>query len=54
VRVAEPVPVVITYGTVLINDGRIRFFDDIYGDDRLLDAALKQLSRARAAAQEKS
>jgi murein L,D-transpeptidase YcbB/YkuD len=54
VRVAEPVPVVITYGTVLINDGRIHFFDDIYGDDRLLDAALKQLSRARAAAQEKS
>jgi len=51
--VAEPVPVVITYGTVLVNDGRIHFYEDIYGDDRLLDAALRQLSRDRTAAQEK-
>jgi murein L,D-transpeptidase YcbB/YkuD len=52
-RVAEPVPVVITYGTVIVKDGRIHFYQDIYGDDRQLDAALRRLSRERAAAQEK-
>jgi len=44
-KLAEPVPVLITYGTTLVREGRIHFFDDIYGHDRLLDAAL----RARAA-----
>lgn len=40
-RLNEPVPVLITYGTTLVREGRIHFFDDIYGHDRLLDAALR-------------
>lgn len=40
-RLAEPLPVLITYGTTLVREGRIYFFDDIYGHDRLLDAALR-------------
>jgi len=44
-RLAQPVPVVIAYGTTLIRDGKLRFFEDIYGHDRLLDAALRQRSR---------
>jgi len=46
-RLAEPVPVLIAYGTTLVTDGRIRFFQDIYGLDRLLDAALRQRTRER-------
>jgi murein L,D-transpeptidase YcbB/YkuD len=41
-RLIEPVRVLIAYGTTLVKDGRIYFFDDIYGQDRLLDAALRQ------------
>ena len=41
---AEPVPVLIAYGTALVKDGRTFFFDDLYGLDRLLDAALRQHS----------
>ncbi len=41
-RLAEPVPVLIAYGTTLIKGGRTYFFDDIYGLDRVLDAALHQ------------
>jgi len=41
-RLAEPVPVLIAYGTALVKEGRIYFFQDIYGLDRLLDAALRQ------------
>jgi murein L,D-transpeptidase YcbB/YkuD len=40
-RLAEPLPVLIAYGTSLVKNGRIHFFDDIYGHDRLLDAALQ-------------
>ena len=46
-RLAEPVPVLIAYGTTLVIDGRIRFFEDLYGQDRLLDAALRQRTRDR-------
>jgi murein L,D-transpeptidase YcbB/YkuD len=46
-RLAEPVRVLIAYGTALVKDGRIHFFDDIYGQDRLLDAALRQIARDR-------
>jgi len=46
-RLAEPVRVLIAYGTALVKDGRIHFFDDIYGQDRLLDAALRQVARDR-------
>jgi len=46
-RLAEPVPVLIAYGTSLVKEGRIHFFEDIYGYDRLLDAALRQHARHR-------
>jgi murein L,D-transpeptidase YcbB/YkuD len=42
VRLAEPIPVVIAYATAIVRDGRIHFFDDIYGHDRTLGAALRQ------------
>ena len=41
-QLAEPVRVLIAYGTVLVKDGRTYFFDDIYGHDRALDAALQR------------
>lgn len=44
-RLAEPVPVLITYGTTLVKEGRIHFFEDIYGLDRQLDTALRQRVR---------
>ena len=41
VRLVHPVPVLILYGTALATeDGRILFFDDIYGHDRQLAALL--------------
>ncbi len=46
-RLAEPVPVVIAYGTTLVREGKLWFFEDLYGHDRLLDAALRQLARER-------
>ncbi len=41
-RLAQPVPVVIAYGTALVKGGRPHFFDDIYGLDRVLEAALRR------------
>jgi murein L,D-transpeptidase YcbB/YkuD len=41
-RLATPVPVLIAYGTAIVRDGRVHFFDDIYGHDRMLDAALRR------------
>ncbi|HSV71881.1 MAG TPA: L,D-transpeptidase family protein [Methylibium sp.] len=41
-RLAEPLPVLIAYGTTLVRDGRIHFFDDLYGHDRALAAALRR------------
>jgi murein L,D-transpeptidase YcbB/YkuD len=41
-RLAEPIPVLIAYGTAMVKEGRIYFYDDIYGQDRRLDAALRQ------------
>ena len=41
-RLDRPLPVLITYGTVLVKGGRAYFFDDIYGLDRVLDDALHQ------------
>ena len=46
-RLAEPVRVLIAYGTTLVKGGRIYFFDDIYGQDRLLDAALRRIALDR-------
>lgn len=45
VRLDQPLPVLIAYGTTLVKQGRIYFLDDIYGLDRVLDAALRQSSR---------
>lgn len=47
-RLDAPVPVLIAYGTSLVKAGRIHFFDDVYGQDRLLDAALRQARPALA------
>ena len=41
-RLARALPVLITYGTAIFKEGRIHFFDDIYGHDRRLDAALRR------------
>jgi len=43
VRVAllKPIPVLIVYGTAIVmEDGEVRFFDDIYGHDAALERAL--------------
>lgn len=42
VRLEQPVPVLIAYGTALVKQGRVHFFEDLYGHDRVLDAALRQ------------
>jgi murein L,D-transpeptidase YcbB/YkuD len=42
VRLAEPLPVLIAYGTAMVKQGRVHFYDDIYGHDRRLDAELRQ------------
>ncbi|WP_199873512.1 murein L,D-transpeptidase [Ideonella sp. A 288] len=49
VRVDPPVAVLITYGTALVKDGRVHFFDDLYGHDRALEAALRRRVRASIA-----
>lgn len=41
-RLRQPLPVLIAYGTSLVKQGRIHFFADIYGHDRLLDDALRR------------
>lgn len=46
-RLAEPVPVLIAYGTTLVIDGRVHFFQDLYGQDRVLDNALRQRASVR-------
>ncbi len=46
VPVPAPVPVFVLYATAVVSeDGTVRFFDDIYGDDAMLERALE---RARA------
>jgi murein L,D-transpeptidase YcbB/YkuD len=45
VALAQPVPVVIAYGTALVKENKVHFFDDLYGHDRALDAALRQRAR---------
>ena len=42
VRLAEPLPVLIAYATAMVKDGRVHFYDDVYGHDRDLDAALRE------------
>lgn len=42
VRLAQPLPVLIAYGTALVKQGQAYFFDDLYGLDRVLDDALRR------------
>jgi murein L,D-transpeptidase YcbB/YkuD len=42
VALAQPVPVLIAYGTALVKAGRVHFFEDLYGHDRALDEALRR------------
>ncbi|MBP6251166.1 MAG: L,D-transpeptidase family protein [Rubrivivax sp.] len=46
-KLDTPIPVLIAYGTTLVKKGRIHFYDDVYGLDRQLDAALRQASTRR-------
>ncbi len=48
-RLAEPVRVLIAYGTTLVKRGQTYFFEDIYGQDRRLDAALRQRPKPQPA-----
>lgn len=41
-KLAAPLPVLIAYGTTLVKQGRLHFFDDVYGLDAVLDTALRQ------------
>lgn len=41
VNLAHPIPVLIVYATVIVrDDGRVRFYDDIYGHDASLEKVL--------------
>ena len=42
----QPLPVLIAYSTVLVKGGRVFFYPDLYGHDRLLDKTLRQRSAA--------
>jgi len=42
VALDQPLPVLIAYGTALVKQSQVYFFDDIYGHDRALDAALRR------------
>ncbi len=45
---AHPIPVLILYTTTVVyEDQRVFFFEDVYGNDKLLDRKLKQLSESR-------
>jgi murein L,D-transpeptidase YcbB/YkuD len=40
-RLRQPIPVLIAYSTVIVKGGRVYFYPDLYGHDRLLDKALQ-------------
>jgi len=46
-RLQEPFPVIIAYSTAVVRNGKVHFFPDIYGHDKVLDEALRQHSRGR-------
>ena len=41
-RLSQPLPVLIAYSTVIVKGGRVFFYPDLYGHDRLLDQALRR------------
>ena len=45
-RLQTPLPVLIAYSTVIVQNGHVSFYPDIYGHDRLLDQALRRHSAA--------
>jgi murein L,D-transpeptidase YcbB/YkuD len=47
-KLKQPLPVLIAYSTVIAKGGRVFFYPDLYGQDRLLDQALRQRSDALA------
>jgi murein L,D-transpeptidase YcbB/YkuD len=50
VALRQPLPVLVAYGTALVKDSRVHFFDDLYGHDRALDAALRNRAYGQPAA----
>jgi L,D-transpeptidase YcbB len=49
VQLERPIPVLILYSTsVVMEDGEVRFFEDIYGYDAALERALEQGDRYSA------
>ena len=57
IRLATPLPVVIAYSTTIVKNGLVHFFADLYGHDRVLEQALRQVAlrqqaRIRQAARE--
>jgi murein L,D-transpeptidase YcbB/YkuD len=42
----EPLPVIITYRTTVVEDSKVRFFPDLYGRDARLAEALRQRAEA--------
>ena len=46
-RLAEPLPVLVTYVTALVKGGRLHFFADLYGHDRALDTSLRKVAAQR-------
>lgn len=42
IKLATPIPVVLAYSTVVVLNGKVYFFDDIYGHDKTLANALKK------------
>ncbi|CAG9174701.1 L,D-transpeptidase family protein [Cupriavidus pinatubonensis] len=50
VALQQPLPVVLAYGTAIARaDGRVYFLPDIYGQDKLLDQALREKTARRPA-----
>jgi len=48
VNLARPIPVLIVYGTAVVpEDGKARFFEDIYGFDRQLEKLFSQAYGSR-------
>ena len=50
IRLKQPIPVVIAYSTAMVRNGKVFFYSDIYGHDKLLSVALDQRSRLNAPA----
>ena len=52
-RLIEPVPVLLIYQTAIVESGVVRFVPDLYGQDAVLEKALRQSRRAPGLAQSK-